>query len=150
MNDTATEGSSSSSPASDSPTPGGPIPGSPIPGSPGAPPEGSVAANGAENGHLTAPALMREAISLIKEHPLGAVATVAAATALIEIEFAVGVLAGLGATALLAHQSGPEARQRVLERGKWALDRARTAIQTRSERLAAKKAPPAEAPPPAA
>jgi hypothetical protein len=140
MNDTATEGSSSSSPASDSPIPGGP----------GAPPEGSAAANGAENGHVTAPALMREAISLIKEHPLGAVATVAAATALIELEFAVGVLAGLGATALLVHQSGPEARQRVLERGKWALDRARTAIQARSDKSAAKKAPPVEAPPPAA
>lgn len=65
------------------------------------------------------------AISLIKEHPLGAVATVAAATALLELQFAVGVLAGLGATALLANKSGPERRRLVLERGKWALVRAR-------------------------
>jgi len=90
-----------------------------------------------------ASAKMREAFGLLKQHPLGAVATVAAATALIEVELAVGILAGLGATALLATKSGPEARQQVLERGKSAYARARSAIATR------RKAPPAEASPPA-
>jgi hypothetical protein len=86
---------------------------------------------------------VREAIGLLKQHPLGAVATVAAAAAFIEVEFAVGLLAGLGATALLAGQSGPEARQQVLARGKWALDRARIAMRPKA------KAAPAEASSPA-
>jgi len=98
-------------------------------------PERDAGQNG--NGHKH---LMRDAITLIKQHPLGAVATVAAATALIEVEFAVGILAGLGATALLANQSGPEARQRVLAHGKRALDRARIVV-------AKAKAPPQVAPP---
>jgi len=76
----------------------------------------------------TASAKMREALGVLKQHPLGAVATVAAATALIEVELAVGILAGLGATALLATKSGPEARQQVMERGKWAYARARSAM----------------------
>jgi len=90
--------------------------------------------------HLPGGQLVRDAITLLKQHPLGAVATVAAATALIEVELAVGILAGLGATALLANQTGPEARQRVIVRGKWALDRARTAV-------AKAKEPPQVAPP---
>jgi hypothetical protein len=72
--------------------------------------------------------LVRGAISAIKQHPLGAVATVAAAAAFIEVELAVGLLAGIGATALLANESGPEARHRVLEQGKRALSRARTVL----------------------
>ena len=100
-----------------------------------------VSTDGASNGDAAktetssasavAQAKLREALSLFKQHPLGAVATVAAATALIEVEIAVGILAGLGATALLATQSGPEARQRVLERGKLAYARARSAIAAR-------------------
>jgi len=78
-----------------------------------------------------ASAKVREALGLLKEHPLGAVATVAAATALIEVELAVGILAGVGATVLLATKSGPEARQQVLERGKQVYARARGAIATR-------------------
>jgi hypothetical protein len=90
--------------------------------------------------HLPGGQLVRDAITLLKQHPLGAVATVAAATALIEVELAVGILAGLGATALLANQSGPEARQRVIASGKWALDRARMVV-------AKAKVPPQVAPP---
>jgi hypothetical protein len=105
----------------------------------GAAPEGVPAAEDA----APASSKVREAIGLLKQHPLGAVATVAAAAAFIEVEFAVGLLAGLGATALLAGQSGPEARQRVLARGKWALDRARTAMRPKG------KAAPVEASPPA-
>ena len=56
-----------------------------------APPPADAATPAADAGPK--PARVREAITLIKEHPLGAVATVAAATALLEIEFAVGVLA---------------------------------------------------------
>lgn len=91
-------------------------------------------------------AKVREAISLIKEHPLGAVATVAAATALLELEFAVGVLAGLGATALLANKSGPERRRIVLERGKWALERAREMKETALKKRAAAVPPPPVSP----
>ena len=90
---------------------------------------GEGGAEGAEhNGSAPGAHLMREAISMIKQHPLGAMATVAAATALIEVELAVGILAGIGATALLANESGSETRQKVLEQGRRALSRARTAM----------------------
>jgi len=104
------------------------------------PPTVSAApAAGEHNGHAPGAHLMREAITMIKQHPLGAVATVAAATALIEVELAVGILAGIGATALLAHESGPETRQKVLEQGRRALSRARTAM---SKSKAPQVAPP--------
>jgi hypothetical protein len=95
-------------------------------------------------------ARVRNAIRLVKEHPLGAVATVAAAAAFIEVEFAVGLLAGLGATALLAGRSGPEARRQVLSQGKLALDRARTAWARSSKSKRSEAAPQANeaAPPP--
>jgi hypothetical protein len=67
---------------------------------------------------LTAHPKVQQALGFAKSHPLGAVATVAAAAALVEIEFAVGILTGLGATALLASKSGPEAREQVIARGK--------------------------------
>jgi ElaB/YqjD/DUF883 family membrane-anchored ribosome-binding protein len=76
---------------------------------------------------------VQSALRLVKEHPLGAVATVAAATAFIEVELAVGLLTGIGATALLAGRSGPATRQEVLSRGKWALDRARGALTRRKQ-----------------
>ena len=122
----------------DTPHPGEPVNGSSAASDAGAMPEAGVASDAgatpeastapappADVDHASRGAKVREAISLIKEHPLGAVATVAAATAMLELEFAVGVLAGLGATALLANKSGPERRKIVLERGKWALERAR-------------------------
>ena len=92
------------------------------------------------DGHAPGAQLMREAISMIKQHPLGAVATVAAATAFIEVELAVGLLAGIGATALLTRESGSEARHKVLEQGRRALSRARTAMTKAKE-------PPPVAPP---
>ena len=135
MNDAATEGTASEGSAGTTPSISEPIPES----TPGGEASGQNG-HGPEGHHLPGGQLMRDAITLLKQHPLGAVATVAAATALIEVELAVGILAGLGATALLAHQTGPEARQRVIERGKWALDRARTVV-------AKAKVPPQVAPP---
>jgi len=104
-----------------------PAAGTTPPNAAGVAPGGS--ASPAEQGASAAAehARVRNALRLVKEHPLGAVATVAAAAAFIEVEFAVGLLAGLGATALLAGRSGPENRRQVLSRGKLALDRARTA-----------------------
>jgi hypothetical protein len=95
---------------------------------------------------------VQQAFTTAKAHPLGAVATVAAAAALVEIEFAVGILTGLGATALLASKSGPEARDEVIARGRQAIARARVAIAQRRESLLRKRAGSAEAaaPPPAA
>jgi len=91
------------------------------------------------------PAKVRKAIALLKSHPLGVVVAVGAAVALVEIELAVGILTGIGATALLATKSGPEARQEVrslgqgvVTKGKAALERARVALASRA------KTPPAE------
>jgi hypothetical protein len=128
----------------DTPDAGAPTAGAPEGAAPGAAEAPAGTAPAAEAGLKGAK--VREAISLIKEHPLGAVATVAAATALLEIEFAVGVLAGVGATALLANKSGPERRRIVLERGKWALDRARVLKETALK----KKGAPAPQPTPPA
>jgi hypothetical protein len=96
---------------------------------------------------------VQQAFTTANAHPLGAVATVAAAAALVEIEFAVGILTGLGATALLASKSGPEARDEVIARGREAIARARVAITKRKESLTRKRtggSPEAAAPPPAA
>jgi hypothetical protein len=79
---------------------------------------------------------VQQAIGFAKSHPLGAVATVAAAAALVEVQFAVGILTGLGATALLARKSGPEAREQVIARGKKALAQARIAIANRKKSTA--------------
>lgn len=97
---------------------------------------------------------VRQALAVVKRHPLGVVAGVAAAVALVEIELAVGLVTGIGATALLATKSGPEARQEVralsqevLNKGKAALERARGAIAARSKAREAE--PEAAAPAPA-
>jgi hypothetical protein len=68
---------------------------------------------------------VRRAIRAVKRHPLGVIALVGGAAALVEVELAVGILAGMGATALLASTSGPEARQEVVAKSKWAFERAR-------------------------
>ncbi|HTV20837.1 MAG TPA: hypothetical protein VMG12_19265 [Polyangiaceae bacterium] len=108
---------------------------------------------------LAAHPKVKQALSYAKEHPLGAVVTVAAAAALVEVEFAVGILTGLGATALLAKRSGPQARDEVIARGREAIAKARGAIEQRkgamAERQKARAAAPAakgeaSAPPPAA
>jgi len=93
--------------------------------------------NGSDEGvrgkarRLAAHPRVRRAVKLAKEHPLGAVATVAAAAALVELELAVGILAGLGATALLANRTGREVRQDVVAHGKRAVERARIALAKR-------------------
>ena len=91
---------------------------------------------------------LSSAYGAVKKHPLGALAAVGAAAALIEVELAVGVLAGLGATALLSTKSGPEARQEMLERGKWAYQRARGVLSRGSGAAEpeAKQAPEGAAP----
>lgn len=99
-------------------------------------------------------AKVRKVISALKRHPLGFVVAVGAAAALIEIELAVGILTGLGATALLATKSGPEARQEVVAKGhevvakgKAVIGRARVALASRAktaEATAASAASPAE------
>jgi hypothetical protein len=114
-------------------------------------------ANGAAAPTEAAPARsarVREAVKVVARHPLGAIALVGAAVALVEIELAVGILAGLGATALLATKTGPEARQEVLTRstevlakGKVALEKAKVAIASRTKAPA--EAPPKSAEPPA-
>jgi hypothetical protein len=68
---------------------------------------------------------VRKAIRALKRHPLGVIALIGAAASLIEVELAVGILAGIGATALLTSTSGAETRQEVVARSKRVLDRAR-------------------------
>jgi hypothetical protein len=128
-------------------------------------PEGEASRNGdaaveaakSAAAKLAAHPKVQQALGFAKSHPLGAVATVAAAAALVEIEFAVGILTGLGATALLASKSGPEARQQVFARGKEAreqvilrgkkaIEQARVAIAKRKKGMSG--APSASAPTP--
>lgn len=71
---------------------------------------------------------VKQAIEFTKTHPLGAVATVAAAAALVEVEFAVGILTGLGATALLVTDSGTQTREKVVSSGKRALSSGKLAF----------------------
>jgi hypothetical protein len=86
---------------------------------------------------------VQQALTVAKEHPLGAVVGAAAAVAFVEVELAVGILAGVGATALLAAQSGPEARRQVLTRGKQAWSSARERVQkARKPKVSADAAPP--------
>lgn len=75
---------------------------------------------------------VRRAIRALKRHPLGVIALVGAAVSLVEVELAVGILAGIGATALLTTTSGPAMRQEVVARSKWAIERAR-AVTSRAK-----------------
>ena len=81
----------------------------------------------------------------------------AAAIAALEVEFAVGLLAGVGATALLATRPGAEARGEVLSKSKAARDevvrKGRAAFDKAKSKLKRKEAPPpvvsvGDAPPP--
>jgi hypothetical protein len=72
---------------------------------------------------------LQQAITVAKAHPLGAVVGVAAAAAFVEVELAVGILTGIGATALLASKSGPQTREQVVTAGKQALARAKEQVQ---------------------
>jgi hypothetical protein len=99
-------------------------------------------------------ARVREAVTAIKRHPLGVVALAGAAVALVEVEVAVGILAGIGATALLVTKSGPEARQEVLTKGNEVLAKGKLALAKAKGKLsrakAAGKSPEPPAAPPAA
>lgn len=82
----------------------------------------------------------RQVLSTLKRHPLGIVLAVGAAVALVEIELAVGILTGIGATALLATKSGPEARQEVLAKGHEVVAKGKAAIERARVALAHRKA----------
>ena len=82
----------------------------------------------------------RRVISTLKRHPLGIVLAVGAAAALVEIELAVGILTGIGATALLATKSGPEARQEVVAKGQEVVAKGKAAIERARVALANRKA----------
>lgn len=62
-----------------------------------------------------------------RQHPLGAVVVVALAAAFVEVEFGVGVLAGLGTAALLVTRDGAATRRLVAAGGQRALASARLA-----------------------
>lgn len=87
---------------------------------------------------------VQQAITVAKAHPLGAVVGVAAAAAFVEVEFAVGILTGLGATALLVTRNGSQTREEVVTAGKQALARAKQ-VQWRRKPAASTEAaaPPA-------
>jgi hypothetical protein len=67
----------------------------------------------------------------IEKHPVRAVGIAAAAGALVQVELAVGLLLGAGATAMLATRSGPEARRELASR----LERLAQNARTRFARL---------------
>jgi hypothetical protein len=93
---------------------------------------------------------VRSALTLVKENPLKAAAIGAAALASLEVELAVGLLAGIGATALLARKSGADTREEVLARGKWALGRAKSALKRKEAPAPVVSAGDAPAAPPPA
>jgi X-X-X-Leu-X-X-Gly heptad repeat protein len=72
------------------------------------------------------------AFELVKQHPVATIAALGAATALIEVELAAGVLLGVAAAALLVEQAGPEVRQRLLTSGRQTLARARSEWSSRT------------------
>jgi hypothetical protein len=107
-------------------------------------PDNSPAPDPAPNG--AAAARVREAVTALKRHPLGVVALAGAAVALVEVEVAVALLAGIGATALLATKSGPEARQEVLTKGNEVFAKGKLALAKAKHKLASRtKAGAAEA-----
>jgi hypothetical protein len=92
---------------------------------------------------------VRKVIRTLKEHPLGVVALFGAGAAFVEVELAIGILTGLGATALLATSSGAQMRQDVMTKSKWALERARSLTRRAKSEAgdAAAKVADAAAPP---
>jgi hypothetical protein len=91
---------------------------------------------------------MKSAFALVKKNPLKTVALGAAAIASLEVELAVGILAGIGATALLATKPGAETRDEVLSKSKAAKDgvvtRSRAAFDKAKTALKRKPAPAPE------
>jgi hypothetical protein len=106
------------------------------------PPNGTAAgATPAAEGASAKTARVREAVTALKRHPLGVVALAGAAVALVEVEVAVGILAGIGATALLVTKSGPEARQEVLSKGNEVLAKGKLALAKAKVKLASRTKP---------
>ncbi len=114
------------------------------------PSNGAPAAANAEAAPESAPKTvayprMKNALTLVKKHPLKAVALGAAAIASLEVEFAVGLLAGIGATALLTTKAGAEARSEVLSKGKAAgeevLSKGKAALGKAKNKFKRKDAP---------
>ena len=103
----------------------------------------------AAEGAVTAKKLeLAKILGVLKRHPLGLVALVGAAAALVEVELAVGLLTGIGATALLATKNGADVRHDVVSKSKAAIERARAALASRSKPSdAPATAAPAEQPP---
>ena len=100
--------------------------------------EGEARVTPARGIATAAHAKLDQARALVQGHPLGALATVAAAVAFVEIELAMGLLAGLGATAFLTTRSGRATRQQIASNGRAALQRARLAIAGRRDSDAAR------------
>jgi hypothetical protein len=69
---------------------------------------------------------VRKALREVKRHPLAAAAALGAGAAFIEVELALGVLAGIGATALLMTANGAQTRQELAERARALVSRAKT------------------------
>jgi hypothetical protein len=88
-------------------------------------------------------------LGLLKRHPVGLVAAIGVGIALVEVELAVGLLTGIGATALLATKNGPEARHEVVAKGKAAIERARAVLASRTKPAEAAPAAAPEQQPPA-
>lgn len=100
------------------------------------------------------PERVRKAVTALKSHPVGVIALAGAAVALVEVEIAVGILAGIGATALLVTKTGPEARQEVLSKGNEVLSKGKLVLAKAKGKLrskpAAEKVPESPEPPAAA
>lgn len=88
---------------------------------------------------------MQGVLDTLKKHPLGTIAAGAAMGMLIEEEIALGILAGIGLTALFATRTGPEARREVTAKVEEILGRARSRLQARSSQ--GTSAPSPEPPP---
>ena len=110
----------------------------------GAAPTGTAPTGTAATEGTARTARVREAVSALKRHPLGVVALAGATVALVEVEVAVGILAGIGATALLATKSGPVARQEMLTKGNEVLAKGKLALAKAKGKLASRAKPVTE------
>jgi hypothetical protein len=89
---------------------------------------------------------VQQALSVAKEHPLGAVVGVAAAAAFVEVELTVAFLTGIGAATLLVAKNGPQARDQIISVSKQAVAKAKQSVQKRRQPASAEAAPPPPAP----
>lgn len=77
---------------------------------------------------VKAAAGLRSTLKLIEAHPVRAVGVAVAAGALVEVEFALGLLLGAGVTVMLATRSGPEARRELSARVEQLARKAKTLL----------------------